>query len=422
MQSPSACWRGLVAVAVSLPMVLGVGACKSGNTAQRLADSTAPTLKGSTEGKCRPGNEASKSLVVEWPMGERAALEGRVQRGLVAVRYRNCEMELITNCSVTGTYSYVGVTPKSENVKITNADELYAKIPIGAVRLEGQLARAGELNVDMIQVGRHEADRYHFRETDLSGRCEGATHVVTGLSVGAFVFYSGSGADIGLGAGVKGTGIEAGVGSTASKSVLNRDGDPSACAAPARAQGFDEDGAAIASPTIAGPPVGCGALLRVEVVPIDRPQPTPTASGTPTVTTITQTDKVAGENLTTDSLDRRIKALTFTALSGYLIGASGVLLFVFGIRTNVGYSGDNNNTSVIGAAGSDDRSKYVSRYNTSLGMIYGGLGGVALGFTLGLLTTIRLNKLRNERRTRLAGVEVAPIPGGGAFAGATWRF
>ena len=107
----------------------------------------------------------------------------------------------------------------------SNADELYAKIPIGAVRLEGQLARAGELNVDMIQVGRHEAERFHFNQADLSGRCEGATHVVTGLSVGAFVFYSGAGADIGLSGSATGTGISAGAGSTASKEVLNRDGD-----------------------------------------------------------------------------------------------------------------------------------------------------------------------------------------------------
>src|SRR5690606_300942 len=95
MKQPRGTWRGLIAVALSLSMGLGVGACKSGNAAQKLATSTAPTLEGST-GKCKPGNEGSKSLVVEWPMGERAALEGRVQRGLVAVRYRNCEMELIT--------------------------------------------------------------------------------------------------------------------------------------------------------------------------------------------------------------------------------------------------------------------------------------------------------------------------------------
>ncbi|HLT36323.1 MAG TPA: hypothetical protein VK034_08555, partial [Enhygromyxa sp.] len=350
MKQPRGTWRGLIAVALSLSMGLGVGACKSGNAAQKLATSTAPTLEGST-GKCKPGNEGSKSLVVEWPMGERAALEGRVQRGLVAVRYRNCEMELITNCSVSGHYDYIAVTPKSENVKITNADELYAKIPIGAVRLEGQLARAGELNVDMIQVGRHESDRFHFNQADLSGRCEGATHVVTGLSVGAFVFYSGAGADIGLSGSATGTGISAGAGSTASKEVLNRDGDMAAC---------------VMTEGLTGPPPGCSALLRVEVVPIDFPQPT-TSSGGTTVTNLTQTNEVAGEDLTTSELDRRIKALTFAALSGYLVTVSGVFLVVFGIRINAGYNADTS-TDMIGQPGSADRTKFVSRYNASLGM------------------------------------------------------
>jgi hypothetical protein len=401
-------WRSLVAFAVSLSMVLSVSACKGGNAAQRLASSTAPTLEGST-GKCKAGNEASKSLVVEWPMGDRAALESRVQQGLVAVRYRNCEMELITNCSVTGAYKYIAVTPKTENVKITNADELYAKIPIGAVRLEGQLARAGELNVDMIQVGRHEADRYRFMEADLTGRCEGATHVVTGLSVGAFVFYSGAGADIGISGSATGTGIEAGAASTASKQVLNRDGDAAACGV---------------TQTVAGPPPGCAALLRVEVVPIDRPEPTTTATtgtGTTTVTNLTKTDEVAGEDLTTQALDKRIRIMTFTGLSGYAIAVSGVFLVVFGLRMNAGYNAEAA-SSTIGQPGSADRAKYISRYNASLGMLYGGIGAAVLGTALGIWATVRANKLRNERRTRLAGIEIAPMPGGGVFTGMEWRF
>jgi hypothetical protein len=392
------------AVAVLVCATLGVSACKSGNAAQRLAETTAPTLEGST-GKCKPGNEASKSLVVEWPMGDRAALEGRVQEKLVAVRYRNCEMEMLTNCSVEGTYHYLQVTPKQETVTITNADELYAKIPIGAVKLEGKLERDGELNVDMVLVGRHEADRYRFQTSDLDGRCEGATHVVTGLTVGAFVFYSGAGADIGLGGEVRGTGIEAGAGSTASRELLSRDGDPAACV-----QGADTS----------APPVGCGALLQVEVVPIDRPEVQAGTSST-AVGQLTDTTDVAGENLDTSTLDRRIKVAAFGALSGYVVGAGGIFLFIFGFKMNQAYSAEASYED-IGQAGSGDRAKYISRYNASVGMLYGGIGATVLGLGLGLFATVRLKKLRNERSTRLAGVDFSPIPGGGMFVGSTWRF
>ncbi len=397
--------RGAVAALLCMPMTLGGLACKGGNAAQRLAQSTAPTLEGST-GKCKPGGEASKSLVVEWPMGDRAALEGRVKDRLVAVRYRNCEMEMITNCSVQGSYRFISVTPKSENVKITNADELYAKIPIGAVKLEGKLARDGELNVDMVLVGRHEADRFRFQQSDLEGRCEGATHVVTGLSVGAFVFYSGAGADIGVGADVKGTGVEVGTGSTASRELLSRDGDLAAC---------------VQTDDVTGAPPGCGALLQVEVVPIDRPEPTTTSSTGTGAIGLTNTTAVAGEDLSTDKLDRQIKVMAFTALSGYAVGVAGVLTTVFGIRIASTYtsaaSGD-----LIGQADSATRDKYISRFTASQIMLYGGLGGAALGLGIGLWASLRTNKLRNERSTRLAGVDVSPVHGGGLFVGTAWRF
>ncbi|PRQ04211.1 hypothetical protein ENSA5_09950 [Enhygromyxa salina] len=409
---PFKLWRTVVAAAVALPMTLGIVACKTGNAAQKLADSTAPTLEGSV-GKCKPGAEASKSLVVEWPMGERAALESRVKQGLVAVRYRNCEMELITNCTVSGAYSYTSVTPKSENIKITNADELYAKIPIGAVKLEGKLERDGQLNVDMVLVGRHEASRYYFQTSDLSGRCDGATHVVTGLSVGAFVFYSGAGADIGISGGVKGTGVETGAGSTASKEILNRDGDAAACSAPSTvAEGETGDLA------IAGPPAGCAAALQVEVVPIDRPQMTTTTS-TSAVGKMTDTNGVAGVDLATETLDKRIKVMTFTALSGYAIAAGGVVLAYIGLAQNKKYSAESTD---VGAAGSADRSKYIAGYTTSQAMLYGGIGGFVLGAGIGLWATVRGNKLRNERSTRLAGLDVAPLPGGGFSLGAAWSF
>lgn len=387
-------------------MVLGVSACKSGNTAQKLANSTAPTLEGST-GKCKPGGESEKSLVVEWPMGDRASLEGKVQDRLVAVRYRNCEMELINNCSVAGSYRYISVTPKSETIRITNADELYAKIPIGAVKLEGKLERDGALNVDMVLIGRHESDRFRFQTSDLDGRCDGATHIVTGLSVGAFVFYSGAAADVGVGVGVKGTGVEAGVGSSASSELLSRDGDLSACVLPTGAD------------AIVGPPPGCGALLQVEVVPIDRPEVAATTSSS-TIGQLTDTTSVKGENLTTDTLDRRIKVATIAALSGYAVGAAGVVVGLLGVRKNSSYSEDATSTT-FGPAGSDERAKYISGYNLSLGMLYGGIGGAVLGFGVGLFASIRGKKLRNERSTRLAGVEVAPIPGGG-MVGASWSF
>ncbi|GEM_PF-508290 len=421
--------RAGIALAVSLPMTLGLlslSGCKSGNTAQHLAQSTAPTLEGSM-GKCKPGNDASKSLVVEWPMGDRGALESRVKQRLVVVRYSNCEMELITNCSVAGNYDYVSVTPKTENIKITNADELYARIPIGAVKLEGKLERAGELNVDMTLVGRHEAARYRFQRSDLEGRCEGATHVVTGLSVGAFVFYSGSDANIGLRGGAKGTGIEAGGGSSASTEVLNRDGDREACLrAPERATVGQGGELPVGPPERPGPPPGCGALLEVEVVPIDLEQVSYGGSGrSSSVVQLPDTADVAvaGEQLATTTLDKRIKAMTFTALGGYVVAVGGGIMAYVGVIKNKRYDPDASTatSTTVGLAGSPERQDYISGYNASLGLLYGGIGALVLGAGVGLWASLRGKKLRNERSTRLAGFGVVPSPEG-VTVGATFEF
>lgn len=408
-------------LALSLVLAGAPLGCKTGNVAQRLADSTAPTLAGSTQGRCKPGSEAAKPLVVEWPMSERAALEGKAKQGLVAVRYRDCEMEVINTCSVQGSYTFIGVTPKSETIAITNADELYAKIPIGAVNLEGQLERSGELNVDMTLIGRHEADRYRFELSELEGRCEGATHVVTGMSVGAFVFYSGAAANIGVGGELEGSGVGAGAGSTANKQVRNRDGDPAACEAAI-------DGAE-------APPPGCGALLRVEVVPIDRPKPqaqpayssSSAGFGSPTNSSSSSAPpaggQVAGETLTTDALDRQIKVSR--AFTGVFIGigAAGLPLMISGAYlTATEYAPQDLSQQQIGLAGSEDRRKYIANFQTSQILLFTGLGALVTGLPIGIAIAARNARLRNERSTRLAGIDVTPLPGAGAALSARWDF
>lgn len=228
-------------------------ACKPGaNAASQVAP--APTMETTGQARCGVHNSQEKPLVVEWPAAERGALEARAQRGLVAVRYSGCEMEVLTTCKVDVPYDYLAITPKSESVKIRELDDLYATLPVGAVSLEGKLERAGELNVDMKVVGRYESPRVHFDDRDLNGRCDNATHVITGLTAGAFEFYTGASAEVGVGVDVAGT-AGGGASSSSDKEVLNIDGEMDAC---------DQ-----ASNADTSPPERCGAVLRVEVVPIE---------------------------------------------------------------------------------------------------------------------------------------------------------
>lgn len=238
------CFAALAALATSL------AACGGGNLASGAVE--APKFE-PKEGRCTGGKSQSRPLIVEWPSSDRATLEARIKQGVVPVRYVGCEMEVLPRCQVPKSgYGYTGITRKNDQVHIKNSDELYANIPVYAAKLEGTLAKSGALDVNMTIVGRWDASMTTVRADQLQGECEGATHVVAALTVGAFEMLAG--ADASGAAGVEVLGAGAGAKSSSSRQTLNKDGDEGACT---KAVGDEKS-----------PPFGCGALLRVEVVPL----------------------------------------------------------------------------------------------------------------------------------------------------------
>jgi hypothetical protein len=149
----------------------------------------------------------------------------------------------------------VPVTPKEEDVVMRDRAELDAAMPIHAVSLEAKLAQRQQLDVTMTIVGAYEADARTWAAADLQGQCDGATHVVQELTVGAFEIASSAQASQAAGAGAFGVGASAS--HDASREMLNRDGDKGACAKSAAGD--------------ASPPFACGAMLRMQVVPIQFP-------------------------------------------------------------------------------------------------------------------------------------------------------
>jgi hypothetical protein len=206
------------------------------------------------QAKCSVAVSQTRPLIVEWPAADRAALESRAQQGIVAVRYTGCEMEVLTMCRMAGDYRYRPLTQKREGVTIKTLDELYLALPVGAAGLEAKLAAAEQLNILMVVAGRLEAPDGELRRADLVGRCDGATHVITGITTGAFVFYTGN--ELSGKVEVKVGHVGAGGGALRKREVLAQDGDEEACIEDPQAD-------------VAAPPHQCGALLRVEVAGLD---------------------------------------------------------------------------------------------------------------------------------------------------------
>jgi len=238
---------------------ISLSACRNRrNLAEHVIDDPAHALASQ---RCGGVGQIVRPLIIEWPATDRASLEGRLRRGqVIVVRYEGCAVEVMRDCAAPQTgYDYIGITRKNDRIAIRTTDELYVNMPLTAVSLEAKLAKAGELNVAMALVGNYEAQRSRFNIAELQGRCDGATHVIAAAQVGAFQFYTGAGAEIGTEIEVESV---AGVGgrSTASREILNEDGDAEACET--------------SSPSDEGPPHECGALLRLELTALDGLIPT----------------------------------------------------------------------------------------------------------------------------------------------------
>lgn len=266
-------------VIVFVPGLIVLAACAGGNAASKLVQ--APTFEPKGQTKCGVAKSQDHPLIVEWPSSDRLELESKVHQRLAVVHYVGCEMRVLPRCSGPSKYNYQAGTRKEDRVEMTDSDELYAHLPVGAPELEGKLQRSGKLTVNMNLVGRYEAVRASVRAEELQGECSGATHFVYGISVGAFDFYSGGGANVGGGASLGRVSAQAH--SEAARDTVSKDGDTAACAKATTAD--------------TAPPEGCGALVRIDVVPImgaATPAATPGGSAQRTLAWVTGGAGVAG--------------------------------------------------------------------------------------------------------------------------------
>lgn len=317
-----------------------------------------PTWDAGGQAKCRIAKNASEPLIVEWPSADRAKLEALARGGVVAVHYSGCEIKVLGQCSAPGTYRYVGTTVKHDVESIRSNDELYAKLPLGAARLEGTLARSGSLHVTMSTVGRYAATDPVVQTKDLKGVCEGATHLVAGLIVGAFSFEAGAGGSVA--ADVSAFGGEAGGKSQVERSVLSSDGLEAACQT--------------ATTDAEGPPAGCAAMLKIELTALREP---------PEVAARREEEERQKEAAVVRDREGRQGGRTAGWIVG--IGLGGALLATAGITHFLHYDTERSIEAGGFASGKEiESAQSTSKTLNVLTYVFGGLGVglVALGTLL----------------------------------------
>lgn len=195
---------------------------------------------------CKVARDPLNPLVVEWPGTAKVDLEAASKRGLVAVSYAGCTMKVLTNCQIEGTYELESTTPARDRIEISDANELYAKLPLGAASLKAELSLDSALALDYIAVGQRIAAAPP-KASD--GDCQDATHYIRTITVGAFKLDVRAKGKVGAEAGIGSAG--GGIGRQEEAKKLRSQGDIDVCAK-----------------TPDSPE--CGAILQLGLAPLNR--------------------------------------------------------------------------------------------------------------------------------------------------------
>lgn len=204
-------------------------------------------------GTCHKVDAYGEPLIVDWKPEQRGDLEVAMKEGVAVVAY-SCEgIKLLKDCHIDGQYGFMGMTRREQVVRLKNADEVRANLPLSGASLGGAVQRGSTLDIAMVMVGKTRTTWDHPTRDDLKGTCDGATHFVRGAIVGAFVMDRGTEAKVRAAAEILGMG--AGADSSSAAQFRNQDGDPSDCKN--------------ASPDSAKAPAQCGAPIRLVLTAIE---------------------------------------------------------------------------------------------------------------------------------------------------------
>lgn len=195
-------------------------------------------------------------MIVDWQPEERGDLEISMREGLVVVGYDQQGFRLLKDCHVDGTYEFMGMTRRERVVRLESAEDVRANLPLGglgiAAKLGGELERGATLDIAMVMVGKLRTTWRTVTAGDLVGQCQHASHFVRGATVGAFAVDKGDRSHARAVAEIFGLGV--GGGTAKSSQVRVTDGQLTDCQR--------------ATPDSDKAPTQCGALIRVELLPI----------------------------------------------------------------------------------------------------------------------------------------------------------
>lgn len=216
-----------------------------------------PKLDFDTKKACSSSSGHGEPLVVDWQPGQRVDLEAAMKEGVALVHYDCKTIRLVRGCRIDGGYGFMATTTKEEVVRLVNADEVRANLPLSGPKLGLELGadfqRGASLDIALVMIGKKATTWRSVKSSDLQGtECNDVTHFIASASLGAFVMQTGEQSSAKTAIEMFNAG--GGVSSSKFKHIRNTDGLVDECKK--------------ASPDANIPPQQCGAPLRLELIPI----------------------------------------------------------------------------------------------------------------------------------------------------------
>ncbi len=184
---------------------------------------------------------------------DRTDLEASMNHGMIAVHYSGCELEVLRQCQIPeSSYRWVRTTREEELIKMEDIDQLYAKMPLAGPSLEAHFARGNALHLSTTVIGKFVSNRPTITFDNIASlgpECARATHVVIGVTGGAFEMSTASKIELGA----KAASLAGGE-TKSSRDTLRKAGTSNACK----------------QTTKDAPPEDC-ALLRLELASVKCP-------------------------------------------------------------------------------------------------------------------------------------------------------
>ena len=216
-----------------------------------------PKVDYDTGKACTSSAGHGEPLVVDWQPGQRVDLEAAMKDGVALVHYDCKTIRLVRGCRIEGGYGFMATTTKEEVVRLVNADEVRANLPLSGPKLGAELGadfqRGATLDIALVMIGKKATTWRSVKSTDLQGEtCGDVTHFIASASLGAFVMQTGENSSAKTAVELFNAGGS--VSSKKFKHIRNTDGLIDECKK--------------ASPDSNSPPQQCGAPLRLELVPL----------------------------------------------------------------------------------------------------------------------------------------------------------